>query len=154
MKTFFYILVSAVLFTAGCQKEEKKEKYNVLKEDGSLLESRTSPVESQYLKVLEQEPKNLNALTKLGNHYFDTGRHEKAVEMYQRALKLNPGDANVRTDMGVMYRRMGRFDNAIKAFRMAAKSDPRHVQSRFNLGVVYHYDKKIIKKRLLHGKRS
>jgi tetratricopeptide (TPR) repeat protein len=143
MRILRCFLASAVLFSAGCgKKEEKKQKYNIIKEHGSLLGSRTSSVESQYLSVLEKDPKNLNALIKLGNHYFDTGQPGKSVEMYQRALKLNPNDANVRTDMGVMYRKMGKFDEAIVAFRMAGKSNPRHVQSRYNLGIVYYYDKK------------
>ncbi len=142
MRLCINLLVSAVLFAAGCQKEEKKQVYNVIKEQESLLGSGTSGEESRYLSLLEQDPKNLAALINLGNHYFDTNRPGKAVEMYQRALKLSPHDSNVRTDMGVMYRRMGKFDEAIEAFRTAARSNPRHVQSRYNLGIVYYHDKK------------
>ncbi len=142
MRQFIYFLVWAVLVSAGCNKEEEKQKYNVIKDQGTLLGSGTRDGESQYLRLLEKDPKNLSVLVKLGNYYFDSGQHRKSIEMYQRALKINPNDANVRTDMGVMYRKLGEFDNAIRAFRRAADSNPRHVQSRYNLGVVYYHDKK------------
>lgn len=146
MRQFIYLFVLVVLFFAVCGKEDKKEKYNVFKEQGSMLGSGTSSVESRYLRLLEKDPKNLAALIKLGNYYFDSGQSEKAIEMYHRALELNPGDANVRTDMGVMYRRLGKFEKAIEAFRKASKSNPRHVQSRYNLGIVYYHDKKNMEK--------
>jgi cytochrome c-type biogenesis protein CcmH/NrfG len=93
-------------------------------------------------KELSLNPKNIEALIRLGNLYFDTDQPEKATVAYNKALELNPGNPNVLTDLGVMYRRKGQPLEAIKAFDKASKIDPRHEASRFNKGVVLMYDLK------------
>jgi tetratricopeptide (TPR) repeat protein len=91
--------------------------------------------------VLEKDLRNLEALIKLGNAYFDTDRYQEAIDVYSKALVIDPKNADVRTDMGIMYRKLGRFDKALEAFRQAAQDQPMHVNSRFNLGVALKYDK-------------
>ena len=91
--------------------------------------------------ILEKDPRNLEALIKLGNAYFDTDRYQEAINVYSKALTIDPKNADVRTDMGIMYRKLGQFDKAIQAFRQAAQDQPMHVNSRFNLGIPLKYDK-------------
>lgn len=87
-----------------------------------------------------QDPKNHDAWADLGNLYFDSHQHSKAIEAYGKALALKPNNPNILTDQGVMYRDTGQFDKAIANFLQASKIDPKHVQSLFNLGVVYAND--------------
>lgn len=100
---------------------------------------------AQAEEIVKKEPQNLQALIHLGNLYFDSNQHRKAIDTYQRALAIDPKNADVRTDMGIMYRAMGDYDRAVKEFREAAANDPNHKNSRFNAGVVLQYDKKDIK---------
>ncbi len=83
------------------------------------------------------EPKNFAAWFALGNEYFDTHQHQKAVDAYAKGLAIKPDEPNVLTDQGVMYRDLGQFDKALANFQKANKLDPNHVQSLFNMGVVY-----------------
>ena len=92
------------------------------------------------IKETAQNPQNARAWTDLGNLYFDSGQHEKAVWAYQKSLEIQPDNANVMTDMGVMYRRLGKPKEAIKAFEDAMRVDPRHEPSRFNKGIVLLHD--------------
>ncbi len=100
--------------------------------------------ELQQINRLERqaaaEPTNAQVWTDLGNLYFDTRQHDKAIEAYKRALEIKPGDANVLTDMGVMYRRTGQPRKAIEAFEKAMRADPKHEVSRFNKGIVLMHD--------------
>lgn len=91
--------------------------------------------------ILEKDPNNLQALTSLGNAYFDTDRYQEAIEVYSKALAIDPKNPDVRTHMGIMYRKLEQFDKAIEAFRRAVQDQPMHVNSRFNLGIVLKYDK-------------
>lgn len=93
-------------------------------------------------KMLAVNPNNLEALTQLGNDYFDTGNFAKAVEAYQKALQLNPQQADVWTDLGVSYRRINNPAEAAKAFRKAQETDPTNAASLFNLGLVLRDDLK------------
>ena len=92
-------------------------------------------------KLVAKDPKLVGVWIQLGNDYFDTRQHQKAIDAYAKALALNPGNPDVLTDQGVMYRDSGRFDEAIANFEKAGKIDPRHVQSVYNLGVVWANDK-------------
>jgi cytochrome c-type biogenesis protein CcmH/NrfG len=93
-------------------------------------------------KAVAANPESLRDLILLGNEYFDTGRHEKAVETYQKALRLDPRNADVVTDMGVSYRKLGQPEGAVAAFRRALEIDPNHIIALFNLGIVYRDDLK------------
>lgn len=86
------------------------------------------------------DPKNYGAWFALGNDYFDTHQHQKAVDAYGKGLAIKPDEPNVITDQGVMYRDLGQFDKALANFQKANKLDPNHVQSLFNMGVVYSAD--------------
>lgn len=102
------------------------------------VESRIADLE----KAVGANPESLRDLIQLGNEYFDSGRHQKAVETYRKALALDPRNADVVTDMGVSYRKLGRPGEAVAAFRRALEIDPNHVIALFNLGIVYRDDLK------------
>ena len=87
--------------------------------------------------AVQAEPKNFAAWFALGNEYFDTHQHQKAVDAYAKGLAIHPDDPNVLTDQGVMYRDLGQFDKALANFQKANKLDPNHLQSLINIGVVY-----------------
>lgn len=97
---------------------------------------------AQAEKVVEQDPKNVNAWISLGNDYFDTEQSQKAINAYGKALEIDPNNTNVLTDQGVMYRKVGWYDKALINFEKAQKIDPNHLQSLFNSGIVYAVDMK------------
>jgi cytochrome c-type biogenesis protein CcmH/NrfG len=94
----------------------------------------------QLEKMTKENPDDVAAWTSLGNLYFDTGNHQKAITAYTRSLALNPDNANVMTDLGVMYRRSGKPKKAIESFDKAAKIDPKHETALFNKGIVLMHD--------------
>ena len=98
------------------------------------VQARISRMEEAVLA----EPKNHTAWFALGNEYFDSHQHQKAVDAYAKGLALHPDDPNVLTDQGVMYWELGQFDKALANFQKANKLDPNHLQSLFNIGVLYH----------------
>lgn len=91
-------------------------------------------------KMIKMKPDDVATWTKLGNLYFDTGNHQKAITAYTTSLALNPNNANVMTDLGVMYRRSGQPKKAIESFDKAAKIDPEHETALFNKGIVLMHD--------------
>jgi tetratricopeptide (TPR) repeat protein len=95
-------------------------------------------------KTLETEvlnhPENMKAWIQLGHVYFDTEKHEKAINAYEKALKMNPNNANVLTDLGIMYRRTGQFRKAVENFDKAIAVDPKHENARLNKGIVLMHD--------------
>ncbi len=88
------------------------------------------------LESLKQNPKDFDALIKLGNLYYDGKQYPEAIEYYDRALKLQPNNADVRTDLGTAYWYTGDADHAIAEFNKALKVRPDHPGTLFNMGVV------------------
>jgi cytochrome c-type biogenesis protein CcmH/NrfG len=99
---------------------------------GQVLDAQVKPL----LQKLDTNPKDVSALTDLGNIYFDASQWSTAIGYYTRALNEFPNNPDVRTDMGISYYYSGESDRALKEFDQALKDDPRHVQTLFNVGVV------------------
>jgi cytochrome c-type biogenesis protein CcmH/NrfG len=108
------------------------------KEQGVSVERAAQIFELE--KMTKEKPDDVAAWTKLGNFYFDTGEHKKAIVAYKKSLALNPNNADVMTDLGIMYRRTGEPEKAIEAFDKAAKIDSGHETALFNKGIVLMHD--------------
>jgi tetratricopeptide (TPR) repeat protein len=91
-------------------------------------------------KAIEANPKDVTALTRLGNLYMDAGMFDRAAQFYGDALAVDATLVDVRTDMGTCLRRMGRPQEALDAFQASVRQDPAHWKSWFNIGVVCLYD--------------
>ncbi len=93
--------------------------------------------EAALRAMLQSNPNDLNALTQLGNLYYDHGKYRDAIEWYGKALQVDPKNPDVRTDRGTSYWNLGQADAAIAEFQTALTYDPSHAQTLYNLGVVY-----------------
>ncbi len=85
-------------------------------------------------------PDNVEAWTRLGHLYYDTGQVVNAIKAYGKSLELQPGNADVWTDLGVMYRRNKQPQKAIESFEHAYSIQADHAPSRLNKGIVLLYD--------------
>lgn len=134
------LVVLIILATAliACERQE----------DRPVVPQGTAPAlnlenEITFLRgVVRDDPQNLQAWIKLGNHLMDSQRFSEAIEAYGKALELDPSDVNVTVDRGICYRRIGRPDMAAEHFRKAIKLSPNHPFAHRNLGVVLAFDLK------------
>lgn len=85
-------------------------------------------VEQDLKKIIDQNPKNADALNALGYTLADrTGRYEEALGYIKKALELKPDDYYVIDSMGWVLFRLGHFNEAIsllsQAFALSEESD-------------------------------
>ena len=128
--------------------------FAVLKSDSGTVPGRpqaqvpqaqvAAPPRTDMIASLEdataKNPQNTQAWIQLGNEYFDSDQHEKAIWAYRKAVELEPNNANVWTDLGVMYRRSKKPQEALQAFDKAIEVDPTHEPSQLNKGIVLLHD--------------
>lgn len=84
--------------------------------------------------VIEFGPQTLNIS---GDHRFDEGDLEAAIEEYKMGLALNPELSerlNLLNSMGVCHGRLGDQAKAIAAFEEVTRLDPSNVMGHFNIG--------------------
>jgi predicted O-linked N-acetylglucosamine transferase (SPINDLY family) len=86
---------------------------------GRLAES-----EAVYRRLIEAEPLNSEALTRLGTLLSQSNRHAEALEIFERAIEGNPLSADLRARHGVVLESLGRIEDAVTAFQIALDIDP------------------------------
>ncbi|MEP0815085.1 MAG: tetratricopeptide repeat protein [bacterium] len=91
---------------------------------------------SELRERVEKDPKDTEALRKLGDMYYDIQRADPAIEYYEKYLAIVPDDAMVHTDCGAMYFQKGDLDKARYHFETAIKFHPELPQPLFNLALV------------------
>ncbi len=104
------------------------------------MESQTREAINNLEAEVTANPDNVEAWTRLGHFYYDTGQVTSAIKAYERSLELQPGNPDVWTDLGVMHRRNDQPQKAIDAFEHAFSIQPNHETSRINKGIVLLYD--------------
>lgn len=63
-------------------------------------------------KVLEKDPKNINALINLGYFSTKSGQYEKAIERFKEVLEIDPGYADAYLYLSETYLQMGNNEEA------------------------------------------
>jgi hypothetical protein len=95
---------------------------------------------NELKRRVQADPRDLEALVRLADVYYEVGMWQQAAGYYERALTLRPDDPNLLTDLGISYRGLREFDRALEQFSRAQRVDPRHWQSLFNTAVVAAFD--------------
>jgi len=72
--------------------------------------------------------------SRLAHAYAQTGRHERARQLYLRELRNNPGDIDTLLDLGCLLVDMNRFAEAGEKFRRVLELESDNVDAHFYLG--------------------
>jgi choline-sulfatase len=82
-------------------------------------------------KVLQEDPKVIDAWFMLGNVHASRGKHADAIGFFKRALELKPDDEMAVINMANAYRNMGRDEEALVGYQRFLQLDPRNAQVRY-----------------------
>ncbi len=93
--------------------------------------------EKYYLKILDQQPDNANAMQLLGTANFQTGNLENAQKLLSEALLIDPTMAQAHCNLGNVLSNLGKIDNAISAYQQSIQLDPQQAPAQTNLGNLY-----------------
>ena len=95
---------------------------------------RLAEAERIYVRILTKNPRQPDALHRLGILATRKGEAEVAVELLSRAVLLKPNVAEFYDDLGDALAALGRYDEAIAACRKAITLDKRLFRAYFHLG--------------------
>ncbi len=99
---------------------------------GRLAEAR-----ALYLRVLQRQPDNLEALYHLGLLLQQAGQPGQAAECYRRVLAIRPKFAEAQASLGLALQQKGENDMAIRHLRKAVKLKPALSEAHVHLGNLY-----------------
>jgi len=100
-----------------------------------------------FNKVLEVNPRNLDAKTKMAMTYFSSANPMQGVMMLREVLKDDPKNESAMFSLGMLSIQSGQYDKAIERLKELVEINPNHVQGQLLLGVAYMEagDKKLAK---------
>jgi len=103
----------------------KKDAIEQLKAGVKLQTSgRFAEAEKIYLKMIEQDPENFDALQLQGLIHLEKNEHEHAIHLIEKAIKLQPNAAAFHHNISGIYRVLGRLKEAETGFRRALELKP------------------------------
>ena len=110
--------------------ETKFREASALHQQGKFAEA-----ERLYGDVLRQQPNHLDALLRLGVIAAQTGRAERAVELFRGAVKLNGRIAAVHRNLGLALFELKRFKEAMASFEKAIALKPDYAECHNSRGL-------------------
>jgi tetratricopeptide (TPR) repeat protein len=88
-------------------------------------------------KVLEANPRNLEAKTKMAMTYLSSGTPMQGITMLREVLKDDPKNESAIFSLGMLSIQSGQFDKAVERLKELIDINPNHIQGRLLLGVAY-----------------
>jgi tetratricopeptide (TPR) repeat protein len=98
----------------------------------------SSPERGDLLRrALAEDARYTDALSKLGLHYYETGRLAKAQEVLQALAEVQPAYPHVYYNLGLVCRYRKHYSRAVEMYRMALAMEPHDPDAYNNLGATY-----------------
>jgi outer membrane protein len=88
-----------------------------------------------YGKVLEAEPQNLEAKTKMAMTYLTSSNPMQGITMLREVLKADPKNELALFNLGMLSIQSGQYNNAIERLEQLLEINPAHTQGQLLLGI-------------------
>lgn len=104
-------LTSLAIFCCSCSRQAKKEGH-LKNADSNFSAGHYAEAEIEYMNVLQLEPLNPQAITRLGLIYSDQGRLGRVIPFLVKGKELQPENLEVRLKLGLMLASNGNYKSA------------------------------------------
>lgn len=105
-----------------------------------------------FLKTLQEDPDDRNALLQMGLYYTMEKNYGKAVETYFRLLKVDPNNFHAYNNLGIIYKKVGQLKDSLHCYGQAMKLDPSNPWVPYNMGLAYESMGRMQEARESYGK--
>lgn len=126
--------------------EEKSEKVKVLFAQNSEFDDKDNfeDKEKTLIKIIELEPRNIEAFRSLGSLYFANKKYEEAKPAWAHALKLlGESEPDVQADiyynLALLYKEVLDNEGALETIKMATRispNNPRYLDALVEISII------------------
>lgn len=95
-----------------------------------------------YVKLLQEDPNNCDALHLLGLADFSLKNYQNALISITKAISINPYHASFHSNLGNVFRKLGQNSKALESYDRAIRLDPNNATAYGNRGVVLQQEKR------------
>ncbi|KAL3818838.1 hypothetical protein ACJIZ3_004743 [Penstemon smallii] len=108
------------------------------KENAQFEKSSDSEEEVMYMKLLQENPKDIEALKMIVNVKMKKGKTVEAVEYVEKLIELQPNEMEWRLLQALCYEMMGNLSKAKILFKDILKQKPLLLRALHGLAMVMH----------------
>ena len=90
-----------------------------------------------YKKVIEIDPKLLEAQYNLGVISEEFKNYDEAIKYFNKVINLNPSFIYSYNNLGLIYNKLGKYKKSIEYLTKLKKLNPQYVNTYNNLGIAY-----------------
>ena len=94
-----------------------------------------SKAQEFYGKVLDREPENLDAKTKMAMTYLTSSNPMQGITMLREVLAKDPKNELALFNMGMLSIQSGQYDRAVERLEELIEINPDHIQGQLLLGL-------------------
>jgi tetratricopeptide (TPR) repeat protein len=91
----------------------------------------------QFSKVLELNPGNLDAKTKMAMTYLSSGSPMQGITMLREVLNDDPKNELAMFNLGMLSIQSGQYEKAVERLTELVAINPAHIQGQLLLGIAY-----------------
>ncbi len=95
----------------------------------------TAPIDRE---VLQTEPNNLDALTNLGNSFYNKGQYDSALSYYERVLTIDPTNSGGLYNKGLVFYQIKDYQKSMEALRKCISLYPDNADAIVMMGDNYY----------------
>ena len=93
-----------------------------------------SQAKDLYRAILTQNPRQAEAIFRLGTIALQVKQYDKAEDFIRKAIKNGPAFAAMYINLGAALRNLKKYDDAIKAYKKALRFGTHDVDAHYNAG--------------------
>ncbi len=94
-----------------------------------------SKSQEYFGKVLDKDPGNLDAKTKMAMTYLTSSNPMQGITMLREVLVVDPKNELALFNMGMLSVQSGQYDRAVERFEELLTINPEHIQGQLLLGL-------------------
>ena len=118
--------------------KDKIHLYNEIKlAEGKFSEGKLDEALKKANKVIEQDPRIMEARQVRARIFIKLNKFEEAIEECKEALKIDEEYEAAIFSLALAYKRLKRYDEAIAGYERIMQLDPRDHKAPLNLGEIY-----------------
>ena len=102
-----------------------------------FAEEKYDLAEQSFLKILDKDPQNADAMILVGNTYINRGDNAKALEWYGKIEISKIEDPVVLYNIGTNYYNNSKFDEALKYYQKSVEIQKEFPDGLYQLGLTY-----------------
>jgi tetratricopeptide (TPR) repeat protein len=92
----------------------------------------------KFKELLELDPKNVDALSRIGNCYMILKNYDLAIEAFSKAVELEPNRLEIKNNLASIYYINSNYTEALNILNKTIKENPDYAIAYYNLAIMYN----------------